>query len=103
MKILRWNCRGLSTPSAIPNLRNLAQGYRPDILFLSETLTTGRRMESIQVMLNYDSCLSIDVEGRSGGLAVMWKTNTKCQVINYSQNFINLMLEDPDTGVWRLT
>jgi exonuclease III len=49
MKILSWNCRGLSTPSAIPNLRNIAQGHKPDILFLSETLSKAQTMERVRV------------------------------------------------------
>ncbi|GAU33843.1 hypothetical protein TSUD_393510 [Trifolium subterraneum] len=73
MIILSWNCRGLSGPSAIPNLKKLARGHRPDILFLSETLSHNRYIESLRVKLGFDSCLAIDVEGRSGGLAVFWK------------------------------
>ncbi|GAU22462.1 hypothetical protein TSUD_123490 [Trifolium subterraneum] len=33
-------------------------------------------LESIRVMLGFDSCLAIDVEGRSGGLAVFWKDSS---------------------------
>ncbi|GAU27412.1 hypothetical protein TSUD_356480 [Trifolium subterraneum] len=103
MIVLSWNFRGLSVPSAIPNLRNIAQGHKPGILFLSETLSKKNRMESIRIMLKFDSCLSIDVEGRSGGLAIMWKDNVKCRVMNYSRNFINIIVEDSDIGDWRLT
>ncbi|MCH82830.1 endonuclease/exonuclease/phosphatase family protein [Trifolium medium] len=60
-------------------------------------------MENIRVMLKYDSCLTVDVEGRSGGLAIMWKDSVKCRVMNYSRNFINLIAEDVEKGVWRLT
>jgi exonuclease III len=70
MIILSWNCRGLGVPSAIPNLKKLARGHKPDILFLSETLSHARQLESVRVMLGFDSCLAIDVEGRSGGLPV---------------------------------
>ncbi|GAU16656.1 hypothetical protein TSUD_326060 [Trifolium subterraneum] len=76
--ILSWNCRGLGGPSAIPNLKKLAWGHKPDILFLSETLSHNRHIESIRVMLGFDSCLSIDAEGRSG-------------------------VEDEQWGEWRLT
>ncbi|GAU39678.1 hypothetical protein TSUD_320910 [Trifolium subterraneum] len=98
MIILSWNCRGLSVPSVIPNLRNIAQGNRLDILFLAETLSKAHKMEKIRVMLQYDSCISIEVEGRSGGLAVMWKDSVKCRVLNYSRNFINLIVEDDVNG-----
>ncbi|GAU39328.1 hypothetical protein TSUD_60790 [Trifolium subterraneum] len=67
MIILSWNCRGLGGPSAIPNLKKLARGHKPDILFLSETLSHNRHIESIRVLLGFDSCLAIDLEGRSGG------------------------------------
>jgi exonuclease III len=96
MKILSWNCRGLSTPSAIPNLRNIAHGHQPDILFLSETLSKSQFMERIRVNLKYNSCLSIDVEGRSGGLSVMWRSSVNCNIVNYSRNFINLIVEDEE-------
>ncbi|GAU43245.1 hypothetical protein TSUD_241360 [Trifolium subterraneum] len=103
MIILSWNCRGLGGPSAIPNLKKLARGHKPDILFLSETLSHNRHIESIRVMLRFDSCLAIDVEVRSGGLAVFWKDSSKCRVLNYSRNFINMLVEDEQWGEWRLT
>ncbi|KAK2449324.1 hypothetical protein QL285_008530 [Trifolium repens] len=103
MKILSWNCRGLSTPSAIPNLRTIAQDNQPDILFLSETLSKSQAMERIRVSLKFNSCLSIDVEGRSGGLSVMWRDTIKCRVMNYSRHFINLVVEDKEGAEWRLT
>jgi exonuclease III len=103
MKIFSWNCRGLSTPSAIPNLCNIAQGHQPDILFLSETLSKNQAMERIRVRLKYNSCLSVDVEGRSGGLSVMWKDTINCRVMNYSRNFINLIVKEKEEEEWRLT
>jgi endonuclease/exonuclease/phosphatase family metal-dependent hydrolase len=60
-------------------------------------------MEKIRTLLKYDSCLSIDVEGRSGGLSVLWRESVKCRVLNYSRNFINMIVEDEDRGDWRLT
>ncbi|GAU20296.1 hypothetical protein TSUD_337770 [Trifolium subterraneum] len=46
---------------------------------------------------------AIDVEGRSGGLAVFWKDSSKCRVLNYTRNFINMLVEDEQWGEWRLT
>jgi endonuclease/exonuclease/phosphatase family metal-dependent hydrolase len=60
-------------------------------------------MERIRVQLNYNSCLSIDVEGHSGGLSVMWRDSIKCRVLNYSRNFINLIVEERGKGEGRLT
>jgi hypothetical protein len=60
-------------------------------------------MEKIRVLLKFDSCLSIDVEGRSGGLAIFWNDVTNCKIINYCRNFINVEVVDSEKGVWRLT
>jgi len=103
MIIFSWNCWGLGSLSAAPNLRNLARGHKPDILFLSKTLATTRSMENINVMLGYDSCLAVDVEGRSGGLEVFWKNVSNYRVLNYSRNFISLIVEDREAGDWRST
>ena len=43
------------------------------------------------------------MEGRSGGLAVFWKDGSNCRVLNYSRNFINMIVEDREAGDWRLT
>ncbi|GAU45522.1 hypothetical protein TSUD_186790 [Trifolium subterraneum] len=47
--------------------------------------------------------VAIDVEGRSEGLAVFWKDSSKCRVLNYTCNFINMIVEDEQWGEWRLT
>ncbi|XP_058762667.1 uncharacterized protein LOC131636038 [Vicia villosa] len=103
MKILSWNCRGLSNPRAIPNLRQLAQKHHPYILFLSETLATNHKLESVRVSLKFDSCLTVDVVARSGGLAVLWKDSVNCNVVNFSRNFVNLVVKDELHEKWRLT
>lgn len=103
MKILSWNCRGLSNPRAIPNLKKMAQQHFPDIIFLSETLANNRRLESIRVTLKFEACLAIDVEGQSGGLAILWRNSECCNVSNFSRNFVNLFIKDENQGDWRLS
>ncbi|KAK2365796.1 hypothetical protein QL285_079253 [Trifolium repens] len=103
MIVLSWNCQGLGSPGAVLNLRDLARDHKPDVIFLFETLTIARRIEEIRVKLGFDSCISVDVQGRSGGLAVFWKKSSNCRLLNYSRNFINLIVEDNSRGEWRLT
>jgi hypothetical protein len=56
------------------------------------------------VSLRFHSCLSVDVEGRSRGLSVMWRDTIDCRVMNYSRNFINLIVkEKEEEDEWRLT
>lgn len=103
MKILSWKCRGLSFPSEIPNLKKLAQQQKPDIIFLVETLSNSRKLENIRVLLKFEACLSIDVEGRSGGIVMIWRKVGNCNVLNYSRNFVNIIFTDSEKGDWRLT
>jgi hypothetical protein len=65
---------------------NQKEKHRPDILFLSETLSKSHQLEKIRVLLKFDSCLTIDVEGRSGGLAILWNDTTKYKILNYCRN-----------------
>ena len=37
MRILSWNCRGLSRPAMVLTLRRLILNQSPDIIFLSKT------------------------------------------------------------------
>jgi hypothetical protein len=43
------------------------------------------------------------VEGRSGGLAILWNDKVKCKIVNYCRNFINVEVDEAEKGVWRLT
>jgi hypothetical protein len=42
-------------------------------VFLMETKCMKRRMEIIRVKLEYASMFVVDLVGRSGGLALLWK------------------------------
>ncbi|CAN0899574.1 hypothetical protein LINGRAHAP2_LOCUS20353 [Linum grandiflorum] len=52
MIALAWNCRGLGNPRAVHVLDELVKAYRPDIVFLLETLVGSTKMEEIRVKLN---------------------------------------------------
>lgn len=102
MITLSWNCRGLGQPTTVPALCELVRARRPDVIFLFETLSFGVRLESLRVKLNFHSCFSVDCVGRSGGIAVLWNNNISCSVLSYSQNHIDLLINDL-LGNWRLT
>jgi hypothetical protein len=77
--------------------------YKPDVLFLSETLSIANKMEELRYMLGFDSCFSVDREGRGGGIALMWRSSFHCSVINFSSNHVDVEVEDNVNGNWRLT
>jgi hypothetical protein len=61
------------------------------------------KIESLRYVLDYDYCLTVDREGRGGGVAVLWRKSMKCSITNYSLNHIDIEVEDLQRGKWRLT
>jgi len=75
MKIMSFNCRGLAGPKMKSTFKQVLTLEHPDVILLQETLGVGdvikERMES---WLAGWSFVTLDVRGRSGGLAVGWNT-----------------------------
>lgn len=103
MIVLSWNFRGMGNPRAVLTLKDITQSHKPDIIFLCETLVHERKMEELKMKLGFSSCLSVDREGRSGGLVVLWRDSVDVQVLSFARHFINLEVEDERFGKWRLT
>ncbi|KAL8534133.1 hypothetical protein ACS0TY_010225 [Phlomoides rotata] len=102
MIVLSWNCRGIGHPATVPALCELVRARRPDIVFLFETIVVAARLEVVRIKLKFDYCFAVDCIGYSGGLCVFWNKKASCQVVNYSQNHIDLHIVD-DRFTWRLT
>jgi exonuclease III len=103
MSLTSWNCRGLGSPSAIPNLKYLVRFYKLVILFLNETLAKRNIIEEFRNVLGFSNCVSVDRVGRSGGLALFCQLSINCQLIDYSHNHITVEIVDNEKGPWRLT
>ncbi|XVF71960.1 hypothetical protein PTKIN_Ptkin12aG0082200 [Pterospermum kingtungense] len=59
-------------------------------------------MDRLRVRWGYDACLAVSSIGRSGGLAMLWNSETQCTIKSYSQNHIDAEVKENGT-VWRLT
>jgi exonuclease III len=103
MNLVSWNCRGLGSPSAVSNLKYLVRHHNIAILFLSETLVYKNKIEELRYVLGFNFSFSVDRIGRSGGLAMFWRSSLNCQLLDYSQNHISVEVIDTDRGNWRLT
>lgn len=103
MSLVAWNCRGLDSPSTIPDIKCLVRPFNPDLLFLSETLAHINKIEEICFLLGYDCCFHVDRTSGSGGLALFWCNYLNCQLINFSNNHITIEIVDSVTGPWRMT
>lgn len=103
MSIISWNYWGLGNLSAVPALRDLVRTYHHDTVFLCETLVHSSRFVDIKNSLGFDFCFLVDCVGQGGGLVLLWTKPFDCNLINFSQNFINVSVHEASSPVWRLT
>jgi hypothetical protein len=77
---------------------------RPNFVFLMETLCQRKYMECLRYRLGFDNIFVVDPVGRSGGLALLWRTKENLEIYNYSRRHIHAVVKD-DEGhpVWKLT
>lgn len=103
MNYLGWNYRGLGNSRTVRALNDLVRGRKPDILFLSETISDANKIEKLRIKPGFAQGFSVDRICRSGVIAVFWKTNVDCGIMGYSQNYIDLFLNDHNVANWRIT
>lgn len=53
--------------------------------------------------LGFDSAFTVDREGRSSGLAMLWRNSFHCTVTSYATNYINTEIVKEDGFRWRCT
>ena len=74
MKILSFNCRGLAGPVKKSAFIRVLTLEHSDVILLQETLGVGDViLERLELWLPGWSFLTLDANGRSGGLAVGWR------------------------------
>ncbi|KAI9077273.1 hypothetical protein K1719_040717 [Acacia pycnantha] len=70
-----WNTQGACGKGLLRNLRLLCKGPKPSLLFLAETKTEDASRFQALLSLGFDSLKVIPSIGRSGGLAMAWKSS----------------------------
>ena len=103
MSVLAWNCRGLGTSPAICTLtdevkkKNLVQ-------FLVETKANTDKMKGFQNKLSFTQGIVIPSDGRSGGLALLWREGMDIRFKSCSHSHIDVVVHDiGNGGPWRVT
>lgn len=103
MNLLSWNCRGMGSLRAICILRDLIKSQNPYFVFLSETLVEVKDMIEIADTLGFENSYTVNRVGRGGGLAILWERTVDCQVIESTNNYINVQVMENSNVAWRLT
>ena len=104
MKILSWNCRGLSRASIVRHLRLLIRDNSPDVLFLSETKSPPPQVTSILNRLGFFFMTQFAPTGSSGRLILTWRPRVEleCFISNKHNNSTWSYL-DPPNSPWILS
>ena len=60
------------------------------------------RIEEVRMALGFYKAFMVDNQGRSGGLAMLWRNSVRGEMVNFSKNFISLKIEGDNVGSWIL-
>lgn len=74
------------------HLRDCIFNYNPDIIFISETKNKAVKTQKFLVPLGYPNVICIDIIGKSGGLAFMWKDGIGIKFIHQSSNMVHVII-----------
>ncbi|XP_019161139.1 PREDICTED: uncharacterized protein LOC109157755 [Ipomoea nil] len=76
---------------------------QPNFVFLMETKTNATQIEKLRVSWGFEGKLSVDSDGRSGGLALLWRIPGTANLLSYSANHVDFEIILPGIPMWRLT
>lgn len=103
MSTVSWNCQGVGLPWKIQFLSDVIRQKKPNFVFLCETLCRKEKMDSVCSKLGYEGVFVVDAQGRSGGLALLWRDVDQVSLRSYSQNHIDVEVRVAGIDPWRLT
>nr|POE93748.1 hypothetical protein CFP56_30518 [Quercus suber] len=101
---MAWNCRGMGSTLAVRTLTDEVSTHEPLLVFLAETKAREKRIRGIQAKLNYTQGIVVPSDGRSGGLALLWKEGVGVSFKSCSNAHIDVVVrESPSSPPWRAT
>lgn len=75
----------------------------PNIVFLQETKLNISSFQRVKKWMGFRNGLEIESEGRSGGIALMWKEEVELEVKNFSKHHIHAKFQCRTKKKGRLT
>ena len=94
MSIFAWNCRGLRSFLAVQNLIDAVKEMDLMLVFLSKMKVGVGRIKGIQNKLNFTQGIVVPSDGRSGGLALIWREGTEVFLKSCSHSHIDVVVRD---------
>ena len=104
MTILSWNCRGLGSSLAVRTLTDKVKARDPLLVFLAETKARESRLKGVRNKIGYTQGITVPSDGRSGGLALMWREGTDIDFKGCSNSHIDVVVNGVSASTqWRAT
>lgn len=87
----------------IQALFDLARREDPDILFIQKTKLNYRDFKKMKYRLKFGQGLGVECEGKSGGLALLWKEEIGLSIHSFSKHHIHATTKTYLNQHWCLT
>jgi hypothetical protein len=101
-ELLELELLGAWEPSNNSGLCCLVKEKKPKMVFLMETKLCAHRLETIRLRIGFDSVFVVDCVGKSEGLALLWKSEIKVEIQNYSRRHVNVRVWwEPQGPQWK--
>lgn len=92
MKLFNWNTYGLGNPQGVRSLWDLLKLEAPNLVFLQKIKVIAFYILSKNFIFGFHFGIAVDSDGRSGGLAILWKSDGNFSVAHYSKHHIHSLL-----------
>ncbi|XP_074359588.1 uncharacterized protein LOC141699242 [Apium graveolens] len=60
-------------------------------------------VEKVKNMIGFEGVVAVDVQGRSGGIALFWRRQDEVQLLSYSRNHIDVVVDIRGWSKFRMT
>ena len=104
MTILAWDCWGLRSSLAVRPLIDEVKARDPLMVFLAETKAGESRLKGVRNKIGYTRGITVPSDGRSRGLALMWKEGMEICFKSCSNSHIDVVVNGESVSTpWRAT
>uniref|UniRef100_A0A803QFT1 Reverse transcriptase domain-containing protein n=1 Tax=Cannabis sativa TaxID=3483 RepID=A0A803QFT1_CANSA len=76
---------------------------RPNFIFLCETLCKKEKVERFKHAIGFEGMITAEVQGRSGGIAFLWRFQEEAFLQSYDHNHIDMVIKVQGWPEFRLT
>ena len=92
ISLLVWNCRELRNLRIEDQLADFMWAKDPFVVFLAETWTDKARLEQVQRRIQFKNLFVVPCCSKVEGLAILWKEGFPLEVVKYSKNYIDSVI-----------